>query len=96
MGLVCEWRHARKQWSWEFEGLDKHELGVDFGPCKQIVGLSANEADSWSWGPTMMVLRSWIKTIILRIWGPTRQLGSGGWTMEDDSWVPAFGGIEGD
>ena len=38
--------------------LKKSQLGVDFWPCRQTVGLSAIEADSWSWVPTM-VLRNW-------------------------------------
>ena len=57
MGLECEWRHAREWWSWKFEDFAK-ELGVDFGLCRQTVGLSATEADIRSWGLTMMV-RSW-------------------------------------
>ena len=40
---------------------------VDFERCRQTVGLSAIEADSWSWGPIMM-LRSWGPTMILRNW----------------------------
>ena len=37
--------------------LKNNQLGVDFGQCWQTVGLSAIEAYSWSWVPTM-VLRS--------------------------------------
>ena len=35
--------------------LKKRQLGVDFGLCRQTVGLFAIEADSWSWGPTIMM-----------------------------------------
>ena len=49
------------------------KLGVDFGPCRQTIGLSASMADSWSWGLTMM-WRSWGPTMMLRSWGPTMVL----------------------
>ena len=27
MGLECEWRHAQKRWSWEFEDFEKESVG---------------------------------------------------------------------
>ena len=51
----------------------KSQLGVDFGPCRQTVGLSAIEADSWSWGTTMMV-RSWGTTMMVRSWGSDHEV----------------------
>ena len=79
MRLESEWRHARKRWSWEFEDFEKESVGSWLGPCRQTVGLPAIEADSWSW----------VSTMVLRSCGLTRQLGFWGWTIEDDSWVPA-------
>ena len=38
--------------------LKKSQLRVDFRICRQTVGLSAIEADSWSWVQTM-VLKNW-------------------------------------
>ena len=65
-------------------------LGVDFGPCRHTVGLSAIEVDIWSWGPTMMlriwgptmVLRIWDPTMVLRSWGPTKLLRNWDWTSK--------------
>ena len=73
MGLECEWRHARKRGSWKFEDFENSQLGVDFGIYRQTDGLSDSMANSWSWGPTMMV-RSWVKTMMLRSWSLTMQL----------------------
>ena len=51
--------------------LKKSQLQVDRDPCRQTVRLTAIEADSWSWGPTMMLKR----------WGPTMNLRNWDWTM---------------
>ena len=80
MRLKCKWRHARKRWSWEFEDFEKSQLGVDFGPCRQTVGLSANETNSWSWGLTMMV-KSWI-----RLWCWEVGVRPGSWDFEVGLW----------
>ena len=48
MWLECEWCHAGKQWSGEFEDFEKQAFEkFDFGPSRQRVGLSAIEADGW-------------------------------------------------
>ena len=60
--------------------LKKSQLGVDFGPCRQTVGLSAIEAGSWSWGLTMMV-RSWV-----RQWCWEVGVWPGSWEFEVGPW----------
>ena len=40
--------------------LKKSQLGFDLGQCRKTVALSAIEAESWSWGLTIMV-RSWVR-----------------------------------
>ena len=54
-------------------------LEVDCEPCCQTVGLSAVEADSWSW-ISIVVWRSLGPTVVLRNWGPTMMLRNWDWT----------------
>ena len=58
MRLECEWRHARKRWSWECEDFEKHvsrgltldNVGRDLGclPLRQLVEVEV-EFRQWCW-----------------------------------------------
>ena len=67
----------------------KSQFGVDFGSCRQRVGISAMKADSWSWGPTMMVrswVRQWCWEVGVRPWCWEVEVGSGSWDFEVGPW----------
>ena len=61
-GMECEWRHARKRWSWEFEDFQKHvsweltfenvDRKLGYLPLRQTVEIGARP---WceKLGPTM-------------------------------------------
>ena len=92
-GLESEWRHARKQWTSEFEDFEKKSVGkltmghvgTQLGclPQWQTIEIEFRPRCWEVGGPTMM-LRSWVKTIMLRSLSPARQFGFWGWTREDE------------